>query len=80
MMSETTLQIHQWVRIKQSGPYEGDLGLVEFIEGGSRALVKLIPRISQSTNEKGELKLTLATKKNTRFGKDEAISNRNIRV
>jgi hypothetical protein len=43
-LSESTIQQHQWVRVK-SGVYQGDLGLVEFIEGNFRALVKLIPRI-----------------------------------
>ena len=42
-MSESTLQEHQWVRIK-NGVYEGDVGIVEQIEGG-KALIKLIPRI-----------------------------------
>lgn len=43
-MSAVTLEPHQWVRVK-SGIYQGDLGLVEMIEGNARALVKLIPRI-----------------------------------
>jgi len=55
---ETTLSTHQWVRIK-SGPYAGDLGIVELIEGGQRALVKLIPRIKYLTNEEGETKMKI---------------------
>lgn len=43
-LSETNIEVHQWVRIK-GGVYDGDLGIVEFIEGNMKALVKLIPRI-----------------------------------
>ena len=43
-MSKTTLKDHQWVRIK-SGVYKDDFGLIEFINGSRKALVRLIPRI-----------------------------------
>lgn len=33
-LSETNVELYQWVRVK-SGLYEGDLGLVEFIDGGA---------------------------------------------
>eukprot|EP00347_Sterkiella_histriomuscorum_P019259 403342330 len=57
-INETTLQAHQWVRVK-NGPYAGDLGFVEMIEGGDRALVKLIPRIRVTQNELGQNVLEL---------------------
>jgi len=61
-MSKTTLRDHQWVRIK-SGVYKDDLGLVEFIQGSRKALVRLIPRIrTEVDNETGTCRLKLATK------------------
>lgn len=67
-MSKTTLKDHQWVRIK-SGVYKDDLGLVEFISGSRKALVRLIPRIkSELDTESGACKLKLMTK----YGKGES--------
>ena len=45
----------QWIRIKNSGVYNGDIGLVEGTEE-SKVFVRLIPRIdlSSSANEKGK--------------------------
>lgn len=66
-VSQTALKVHQWVRIK-SGVYEGDLGLVESIQGGGgvKAFVRLVPRIEELTAAaaaNGETTLKLATKK-----------------
>ncbi len=48
--SKTALQEHQWVRAK-SGPYKGDLGLVELIHANNtKAYVRLIPRIQSVTD------------------------------
>lgn len=41
---DSELREHQWVRIKNSGPYNGDIGVVEFV-GDSKVMVRLIPRI-----------------------------------
>ena len=51
-MSETAVQEHQWVRILK-GPYKGDLGLVEMVEGTTKAWVKLIPRIPNEAFVRG---------------------------
>ena len=60
-INESTLQQHQWVRVK-SGPYAGDLGLVETIEDGKRALVRVIPRIHFVQSEDGHEKMKLVVK------------------
>ncbi|CDW77018.1 transcription elongation factor spt5 [Stylonychia lemnae] len=60
-IDETSLQPHQWIRIK-SGPYKGDLGIIEHVEGSQRALVKLIPRIQTTIGYDGETKLNLIIK------------------
>lgn len=41
---ESDLREHQWIRIKNSGPYNGDIGVVAFV-GDSKVMVRLIPRI-----------------------------------
>jgi hypothetical protein len=65
-MSKTTLKDHQWVRIK-SGVYNEDLGLVEFINGSKKALVRLITRIkSEVDTESGACKLKLTLPKSMR--------------
>lgn len=72
-VSESALQVHQWVRIR-SGVYAGDLGLVEHIEGGpggpqasSRALVRVIPRMQEVKGENGKTHFELVTKKDPKF-------------
>ena len=42
-------KIGQWVRIKNSGAYGGDIGLVEGTEE-SKVYIRLIPRIDLTTN------------------------------
>lgn len=43
------LKTHQWVRIKNSGPYNGDIALVEVVDE-SKVWVRLIPRIDLSVS------------------------------
>jgi len=50
------------VRIK-SGVYAGDLGLVEKIEANKKAIVRLIPRMQEIKDEKGNTRMKLVTKK-----------------
>jgi transcription antitermination factor NusG len=70
---ETNLKPHQWVRIK-SGPYEGDLGIVELIESNQRALVKLIPRILYTVDDDGETKIKVMFNKKDRTSNDCTIN------
>ena len=55
------LKPKQWVRIKNGGIYNGDIGLVERVQE-SKVHVRLIPRIDFSG-------LTAAEKGNRRFAK-----------
>jgi transcription elongation factor SPT5 len=41
------LREHQWVRIKNSGPYNGDIALVEYVSE-NKVWVRLVPRVDQT--------------------------------
>jgi len=45
------LRDHQWVRIKNSGPYNGDIALVESVND-TKVWVRLIPRIDLTASGK----------------------------
>lgn len=45
------LREHQWVRVKNTGPYNGDIALVESV-GDNKVWVRMIPRIDQTASGK----------------------------
>lgn len=51
------LREHQWVRIKNSGPYNGDIALVEFV-AENKVWVRLVPRVDQTALSSGKSKAT----------------------
>ena len=54
-VNNSEVKIGQWIRIKNSGVYNGDIGILEGVED-AKVYVRLIPRVdlSGSSNDKGK--------------------------